>query len=160
MVTGAGFPVDINRQAGNKNHAPGGVPGRDSGVAGGDIVMFIYLATVTRLGVHALAVYCSEVQPGPRYVDTRQKWPVRQLLRRRRQICAGSGRRCHCDQRQFAGTKRGGIVLLAQTQPSAPATTVTGLRVTVSPLSTLPGATCLYSTVIIPVRAAAVTLDT
>lgn len=78
MVTGAGFPVDINRQAGNKNHAPGGVPGRDSGVAGGDIVMFIYLATVTRLGVHALAVYCSEVQPGPRYVDTRQKWPVRQ----------------------------------------------------------------------------------
>lgn len=143
MVTRSVFPVGIMRQTGNKNHAPRGVPGRDSGGAGGDLVIFIYLATVTRLRTLVFPVYCPQVQPRPGQVDTMQYGPA-----------------CYSDQRQFAGTNRGGMVLLEQTQPSAPATTVTGLSVTVSPLSTLPGATCLYSTVMIPVNAAAVTLDT
>jgi len=36
--------------ASKKNHAPVEVPERDSGVVGGNFIMFIYLATVSRLG--------------------------------------------------------------------------------------------------------------
>jgi hypothetical protein len=70
MATGPGLPVDINKPKGNKNHAPRGVSGRDGGVAGEYLVMFIYLATVTSLRTLAFPVYCPQVHLGLQYVDT------------------------------------------------------------------------------------------
>lgn len=133
------FPAD------NKNHAPGGTPERDSGVVEGNLIMVIYLATKSRLGKHVRLVYCPLVQP-----------PAEHGLHGLADMFPCTIR----DQRQFTGTNLGAIVAVVQFQAIAPETTVTGLRLTVSPLSTLPGATCLNSTVMIPVVAAAVTLDT